>query len=215
MTRFGGCIFDLGGVVLGSPLPAIRCYEADLELPEMSLARVVRLHGEDGAWASHERGELSFPAFVRAFQAEGRELGIEFSAVELMRRIAAAVRPRPEMVAAVRAIRSAGLRTAALTNNWAEPAPAAERFAGLRGLFDVFAESCVLGMRKPDPRIYEHVLAELALPPARVVFLDDMGRNLKPARAMGMATIKVDDPADALRELERLLGVELAARADL
>lgn len=207
MTGFGGCIFDLGGVVLGSPLPAIRTYEADLGLDGGSLAKVVRLRGEDGAWASHERGELPFPAFVDAFEAEGRELGIEFSAVELMRRIAGAVRPRPRMVAAVRAVRDAGLRVAALTNNWAEPAPAAERFEGLRGLFDVFAESCVLGMRKPDPRIYEHVLGELALPPAEVVFLDDMGRNLKPARAMGMATVKVDRPDAALRELGALLGL--------
>ncbi len=210
MSGFAGCIFDLGGVVLGSPLPAIRSYEADLGLEPGSLGRVVRLHGEAGAWASHERGELAFPAFVRAFAAEGRELGIEFSPVELMRRIAAAVRPRPEMVAAVEAVRAAGLRTAALTNNWAEPAPAAERFHGLRGLFDVFVESCVVGMRKPDPRIYEHALGELALPPEAVVFLDDMGRNLKPARAMGMATIKVDEPAAALAELGALVGLALA-----
>ncbi len=209
MTGFAGCIFDLGGVVLGSPLPAIRGYEADLGLPELSLARVVRLHGEDGAWASHERGDLSFPEFVRAFTAEGRELGIEFSPVELMRRIADAVRPRPAVVAAVRAIRAAGLRTAALTNNWASPAPAAERFEGLRDLFDVFAESCVLGMRKPDPRIYQHVLGELALAPEQVVFLDDMGRNLKPARAMGIATIKVNEPVAALEELGELLGLPL------
>ncbi len=210
MTGFAGCIFDLGGVVLGSPLPAIRTYEADLGLEPGSLGRVVRLRGEEGAWASHERGELAFPSFVRAFAAEGRELGVEFSPVELMRRIADAVRPRPGMVAAVQAIRAAGLKTAALTNNWAEPAPAAERFEGLRGLFDVFAESCVLGMRKPDPRIYERVLDEIALPPSQVVFLDDMGRNLKPARAMGMATIKVDDPAAALAELGELLGLALA-----
>ncbi len=209
MTGYAGCIFDLGGVVLGSPLPAIRGYEDDLGLEPGSLGRVVRLRGEDGAWASHERGELSFPAFVRAFADEGSELGIDFSPVELMRRIADAVRPRPAMVAAVGAIRAAGLRTAALTNNWSEPAPAAERFDGLRNLFDVFAESCVLGMRKPDPRIYEHVLGLMALPAEGVVFLDDMGRNLKPAQAMGMTTIKVDEPGLALEELGKLLGLPL------
>ncbi len=209
MTSYRACIFDLGGVVLGSPLPAIRGYEADLGLPEGSLAQVVRLRGEAGAWASHERGELSFPEFCRAFAAEGRELGIEFSPVELMRRIADAVRPRPQMVAAVGAVRAAGLTTAALTNNWAEPAPAAERFEGLRGLFDVFAESCVLGMRKPDPRVYEHVLDLLGVPAGAAVFLDDMGRNLKPARELGMTTIKVGDPAVALAELGALLGLDL------
>ncbi len=206
---FAACIFDLGGVVLGSPLPAIRSYEAELGLGEMELARVVRLHGEDGAWARHERGELAFGEFCAAFEAEGEELGIGFSAVELMRRIEEAVRPRPEMVRAVGTIRERGLRVGALTNNWAEPAPAAARFDGLRDRFDVFVESCVVGMRKPDPRIYEHAVGLLAVPPAETVFLDDMGRNLKPASRMGMATIKVGDPAAALRELGELLGLDL------
>ncbi len=75
--------------------------------------------------------------------------------------------------------------------------------------FDVFVESAVVGLRKPDPRIYALVCEELGVPPPRVAFLDDIGRNLKPARALGMATIKVDDPVPALRELGTLLGLEL------
>jgi epoxide hydrolase-like predicted phosphatase len=64
-------------------------------------------------------------------------------------------------------------------------------------------------MRKPDPRIYTHVLGELQLGAEEAVFLDDIARNLKPAREMGMHTIKVDDPDDALAELERVLGFPL------
>src|SRR5207247_7453795 len=80
---------------------------------------------------------------------------------------------------------------------------------GLRTHFDVFVESAVVGLRKPDPRIYALVCRELRVPPSSAAFLDDIGMNLKPARALGMATIKVDDPDRALRELSALLGVDL------
>ena len=69
----------------------------------------------------------------------------------------------------------------------------------------------MVGLRKPDPRIYSLVCEKLGLPPSRVAFLDDIGRNLKPARELGMATIKVDDPEQALRELGALLGLDLIA----
>jgi epoxide hydrolase-like predicted phosphatase len=107
------------------------------------------------------------------------------------------------MLLAVARIRERGLRVAALPNNWSGGGDATQ---GLRDRFDVFVESCVVGLRKPDPRIYRHVLAQLGVPAAEAVFLDDIGRNLKPARALGMATLKVDDPDRALAELEALLG---------
>ncbi|MBI3630146.1 MAG: HAD-IA family hydrolase [Candidatus Rokubacteria bacterium] len=80
---------------------------------------------------------------------------------------------------------------------------------GLHAHFDAFIESAVVGLRKPDPRIYELVCRELRVERPRAAFLDDIGRNLKPARALGMATIKVNDPDQALRDLSALLGIEL------
>jgi putative hydrolase of the HAD superfamily len=70
-------------------------------------------------------------------------------------------------------------------------------------------ESAVVGLRKPDPRIYELVLGHLEVEPAEAVFLDDLGINLKPARAMGMTTIKVVEPGIALSELSGILGFEV------
>ena len=70
----------------------------------------------------------------------------------------------------------------------------------------------MVGLRKPDPRIYRLVCRELGVEPAEAVFLDDIGRNLKAARARGMATIKVEEPIAALRELETLLGIDLVER---
>jgi putative hydrolase of the HAD superfamily len=76
-------------------------------------------------------------------------------------------------------------------------------------IFDVVIESSKLGIRKPEPRFYELACEALEVEPSECVFLDDLGINLKPARAMGMATIKVDTPAQALGELEVVLGLEL------
>ena len=76
-------------------------------------------------------------------------------------------------------------------------------------LFDVVIESSKLGIRKPEPRFYELACEALEVDPSDCVFLDDLGINLKPARAMGMTTIKVDTPAQALGELEVVLGLEL------
>jgi epoxide hydrolase-like predicted phosphatase len=105
-------------------------------------------------------------------------------------------------------IRGRGLRAAALTNNWG-----GDGTQILREHFDPFVESCVVGLRKPDPRIYLHACEAAGVRPPEAVFLDDIGRNLKPARELGMRTIKVDDPDAALAELEDALGFALRAEA--
>jgi epoxide hydrolase-like predicted phosphatase len=110
------------------------------------------------------------------------------------------------MLAAVGRIRERGLRTAALTNNW--PGDGTQT---LRQHFDVFIESSQLGLRKPDPRIYQHVCRALGIEAREAVFLDDIGGNLKAARALGMTTIKVTAPEQALGELEAVLGFALGA----
>ena len=91
-------------------------------------------------------------------------------------------------------------------SNWATDEPTGGPDA-LRPLFDVFVESSVVGLRKPDPRIYRHVCGALEIEPAAAVFLDDIGSNLKTARALGMTTIKVVDPDEALAELAAALGL--------
>ena len=199
-------IFDLGGVVLGSPLHAIAHFEREHGIPEGFVNRVVVESGPSGAWSRLERGELDLERFYRNFEADCARAGLRVPARAMMERISATSGPRPAMLLAVARIRSRGLKTAALTNNWGGEGDAT---SALRGHFDVFVESCVLGLRKPDPRIYEHTLAELGVEAAASVFLDDIGRNLKAARALGIATIKVDDPERALSELSALLGFPL------
>ena len=209
-------IFDLGGVVLGSPLHAIAAYERDAGIPAGFVNRVVADTGPEGAWGRLERGLLSLDAFVPAFEADCAAAGQRISAADMMARMAEASQPRPRMLAAIARIRARGLVTAALTNNWSRAGGEEADADGTRALrehFDAFFESSVLGLQKPDPRIYEHACAALGIAPTAAIFLDDIGRNLKSARALGMRTIKVEDPDTALEELSGVLGFALGSDA--
>lgn len=206
---FQAVVFDLGGVVYPSPLDVFRAYERDHGLPDRFLSEVVLADPEHGAWSRLERGELGFDEFCDAFDAECAARGGSVSARNLMAAVGAALEARPAMVEAIGAIRRRGLKTGALTNNWADDPTNGERVSSTADWFDVVVESAVEGLRKPDPRIYQLVCDRLAVAPAAAVFLDDLGANLKPARELGMATIKVADPDAALAELEATLGFRL------
>lgn len=213
MTSFRAVIFDLGGVVLDSPLHAIARYEADLGIPAGHVNRVVVATGPSGAWSRLERGEVGMAEFALAFERECSEAGHAISATEMMARIMGSSGPRPAMLTAIRALRKRGLAVGALTNNWASPREERSASDVLRGEFDVYVESSVVGMRKPDPRIYLHACEALKVAPGEAIFLDDIGRNLKAARALGMTTIKVEEPGRALAELaSRLAWPEDALR---
>jgi len=209
MSAIAAVVFDIGGVVQDSPLHAIARYERERGLETNAINRVVVVAGEQGAWARLERGELTVQTFYAPFEDDCRARGITVDGRQLMAKIAEASAPRPRMLEAIRRIRARGLPVAALTNNWVTDAPGPATRSRLAAHFDVFVESAVVGLRKPDPRIYALVCEKLGLAPPRVAFLDDIGRNLKPARELGMATIKVDDPDQALRELGALLGLDL------
>jgi putative hydrolase of the HAD superfamily len=204
-------IFDLGGVVFPSPFEAFDEYDHGHGLDKGTVRRLIRRSSEEGAWASLERGEMTMAEFKLALEYEANAAGFRLDAAKLMAMIGNKFGPRPEMTRAIERIREEGLRTAALTNNWADN----ERQSGPNALsgmleFDVVVESAIEGMRKPDPRIYALVIARLNVLASEAVFLDDLGINLKPARDMGITTIKVLDPADALAELESVLGFSLA-----
>lgn len=199
-------LFDLGGVVVGSPLHAIAAYEEELGIPSGSVNRVVIGTGPTGAWSRLERGELTLEPFYEAFDRECAAAGCALSARTLMERVAGATAPRPAMLAAIRRIRQQGLIAGAITNNWV----AEEGSAGsLRHVFDLVVESAIEGMRKPDPRIFHIACERLGIQATDAVFLDDIGANLKTARSLGMTTIKVVEPDAALAELEALLGLAL------
>lgn len=200
-------LFDLGGVIVDSPLHAFDAYEREAGLPEGIIRRVNTTDPDANAWARFERGELDADGFIEAFEAEAEALGTTLDARRVLSSLSGAV--RPAMVEAVRRLDAAGLHLALLTNNIA-PMPRDGELGELLLLFDAVVESSVEGVRKPEPAFYERALSRVGGPPAAdCVFLDDLGVNLKPARVLGMTTIKVSDPDQALAELSRLTGVEL------
>jgi putative hydrolase of the HAD superfamily len=205
-------IFDLGGVILSSPFEAFARYEADNGLPEGFLRRLNATDPDTNAWARLERSEVDRAGFAKLFEAEARTAGHEIDGSAVLELLVGQM--RPQMLEALRRCHDR-LKTAALTNNFgpAEVADPSSRFEGMMAevidLFDIVVESSKVGLRKPDTAIYELVCRELGVAPAEAVFLDDLGVNLKPARAMGMTTIKVSDPNQALSELERVVGFAL------
>jgi putative hydrolase of the HAD superfamily len=212
-VSYRAVIFDLGGVVFPSPFDAFDEYDDMNGLEPGTVRALIRRSSETGGWSQLERGELTMEEFVSVLEAEALDAGFALDASRLMALVGSGLGPRPEMTRAIERIRAHGLRTAALTNNWADE----QRASSPNGiheiaLFDVIVESAVVGLRKPDPRIYALVLERLDVVASEAVFLDDLGVNLKPARDMGMATIKVVDPAKALTELGALLELDLEAR---
>lgn len=200
-----GVIFDLGGVVLGSPFEGIARYERELGLAPGTVSALIARGGEASAWHALERGELEVTDFALRFEAEGVAAGLKLDGKGLIDAIMRATRPRPAFLRAIVVIREHGLKTCALTNNWKSDSTQA-----LASHFDVFLESSKLGLRKPDPRIYLRACEALELAPFEVVFLDDIGSNLKPARSLGMVTLKVDGEQQALSALEAILTFSLA-----
>ena len=203
-------IFDVGGVIQESPLAFLRDFEARNDLPDGFVAGIVGNYAArpNGAWQRLERGELLLDEFCRIFDSEIANLGYSVSTAAIMLEMADYAVVRPQMLEAVRRIRAHGIKTAGLTNNWLMEEKDEEREV-LENSFDAFIESCRTGLRKPDPRIYEITCEALGVLPGEAAFLDDIGANLKTAAKLGMLTIKVENPGEALRELGEALGIDL------
>jgi putative hydrolase of the HAD superfamily len=203
-------MFDFGGVISTSPFEAFAHLEAERGLPAGFIRTVNSTNPDDNAWARLERNEVGLDAFAELWAKEARALGHDLDGRLVLERLAGEIRPR--MVSAIESCGKNGYKTACLTNNFLSEERAVSRdVARVYELFDAVLESRVLGVRKPDPRFYELACEALAVKPEESVFLDDLGVNLKPARALGMQTIKVMDPDKALDELGSMLGLSFAA----
>jgi len=198
--------WDFGGVISSSPFDAFAAYERELDLPAGFVRSINATNPDTNAWSKLERSEVTLDEFCDLFEAEAKAAGAELDARMIITLLSGEI--RPQMVEAVRRC-TERLKTALLTNNFIAVEPQAGGAAELFDLFHVVVESSKAGVRKPDPRFYELALEQLEVEPHETVFLDDLGINLKPARALGMQTIKVTDPDRALDELEDMVGFRL------
>jgi putative hydrolase of the HAD superfamily len=216
VSEVSAVVFDLGGVITESPMRAFAAYEAEAGLPEGLIRRLNSTNPHTNAWARFERNELDAAGFSAAFEAEALVAGHRVDPARVLAALSGDV--RPAMVEAIRRLRAAGMPLGLLSNNVA-PMARTGRLGELLEHFDAIVESSVEGVRKPEPEIYSRALERLSAAVGRSVaaadcaYLDDLGVNLKPARAMGFRTIKVVDPDEALAELSALTGLELRAGA--
>ena len=198
-------LFDFGGVLADGPFDAFARYEKEHGLPDGFVRRLNATDHHTNAWARLERGEIGLDVFYEEFEEEARRAGGSVDARALIACLGGEL--RPAMLQAVRRCRE-HFRTGLLTNNFVQ-VEGEGALGGVLELFDTIVESSVVGVRKPDPRFYVIACERLGVEPGRSVFLDDLGINLKPARELGMRTIKVTVPDDALTELEEVLGLAL------
>ncbi len=203
-------IFDLGGVVIASPMQAFANAEREQGLEPNFINRMIVSNGHDSAWGRLERGEIAMNAeFFAQFDVELTEAGAPgLSSEAIFGEVAGSGGVFHNMINAIVKLREAGYKLAALTNNWVND-DASSSNTEIKSLFDVYVESAVEGVRKPDPRIYQIALERLGVEAQQAIFLDDIGQNLKSAKALGLTTIKVVEPDDAIAELENILGLAL------
>ncbi|MEM1105178.1 MAG: HAD-IA family hydrolase [Pseudomonadota bacterium] len=207
-------IWDFGGVITSSPFEAFNAFEAAEGLPKDFIRSVNAQRADTNAWARLERSEISADEFDALFAEESRARGHEVRGKAVLALLSGNV--RPGVVAALKACK-ARVKIGCITNNapvgqgagMSTDAGKAREVAEILSLFDHVLESSKLGIRKPDPRIYALMCEALDVAPRRCVYIDDLGINLKPARAMGMTTIKAVGEAQILADLAAVTGFAL------
>ncbi len=206
-------LWDFGGVLTTSPFEAFARYERENGYPEGFIRKINSTNPDHNAWAKLERSEVSLDDFDRLFEEEASAAGKALPGRDVLPLLAGDI--RPAMVTALKKC-AKDFQTACLTNNiavgegpgMARDGGVVQRIAEIMEIFDLVVESSKVGVRKPDPRFYQRALDGLEVEAGQCVYLDDLGINLKPARQMGMTTIKVVDPDVALSELEAALSAD-------
>lgn len=213
VTDLQAVIWDFGGVLTSSPFEAFTRYEAEKGLPKDFVRSVNAQNIHENAWAKLERSEVTADEFDVLFRVESKALGHEVPGKDILGLLSGDVRP-----AVVEALKTckANVKVGCITNNapigkgagMSSDSQKAAKVSEIMTNFDHVIESSKLGIRKPDPRIYALMCEALDVDPARCIYLDDLGINLKPARAMGMHTIKVLNEAQLLQDLREATGFE-------
>ncbi|MFU8816051.1 MAG: HAD-IA family hydrolase [Pseudomonadales bacterium] len=207
-------LWDFGGVLTTSPFEAFNRYEAQRGLPANFIRTINATNPEANAWARFESSEVDLDEFDLLFAVESEAAGHRIPGKDVIELLSGDLRPR--MVEVLKRVK-ASYRVACITNNvkggrgpgMANSSERASQMAEVMALFDLVVESSIEGIRKPNPRIYQIACERLGVTPDKAVFLDDLGINLKPARALGMQTIKVLGEQQAIDDLAKLVGLQL------
>ena len=211
---FKAVLWDFGGVITTSPFEAFNRFEAANGLPKDIIRTINATNGDTNAWAQLESNTISIDEFDGLFATEAAALGHDIGGKQVLELLSGDI--RPAMVTALKRIK-AHMPIGCITNNvqsgegpgMAQTTDKAAKVSEIMEFFDIAIESSKVGIRKPNPEIYLMACKQLGIEPVEAVYLDDLGINLKPARALGMTTIKVLTAEQALDELESQLGLAL------
>lgn len=205
-------LWDFGGVITSSPFEAFTRYEAQQGLPKDFIRGINSTNPDTNAWAQFESSQVSLEKFDELFLNESTVAGHPVPGSEVVKLLAGNVRPK--MVEVLKRCKQ-DYKISCLTNNVRSgtgagmsrsPENAAEVEAAM-ALFDHVLQSSKEGMRKPQPEFYLLACERMGVAPDQVIYLDDLGINLKPARKLGMTTIKVLSEAQAIADLSELLNI--------
>ena len=210
--RFSSVFWDFGGVITSSPFEAFSNFELNNNLPKDFIRKVNSTNHKSNAWAQLEQSKINLEEFDVLFKKESKSLGYEVSGGQILNLLQGEI--RPEMVNALEKLKKENFILACLTNNFnsGDKNQSAlddinEERTKIMNNFDYIIESKELGIRKPDVEFYLKALEISGADPKKTIFLDDLGINLKPAKELGMTTIKVLDSDQALKELGNLVGI--------
>ena len=212
MTSIEAILWDFGGVFTTSPFEAFNRFEAAHNLPKDFIRRVNSTNPTTNAWAQFESNAITAEQFDQLFERESESLGHAVRGVRVLELLSGELRPR--MVSVLKKCKE-HFKVGCITNNMksgegpsmARDEAKAAASQSVMALFDVIVESSVEGVRKPNPRIYEIACDRMGVGPDGCGFLDDLGINLKPAKALGMTTIKVIEEDQAIKDLEKATGI--------
>ena len=205
-------IFDFGGVITNSPIEGFKNLEKTHGYSKGLITGINMNNPDNNAWARSERGEIEIDTFLSQFEQEALEIGHDINADEILIQLYGS--PRPIMIKKIISLsKSNKYKLICLTNvlkgiEKFMPKEREEVVNNIMSYFDKIYESYKIGMRKPEARIYEYIIKDLEINPKETIFLDDLGMNLKTARQLGINTIKVVNPIDAIKTLDQFIESE-------
>ena len=207
-------LWDFGGVITSSPFEAFNKFEIKKQIPVDFIRKVNAENHETNAWAKLESSEINLDEFDKLFRSETSAKGHEISGNEVINLLSGEI--RPDMVSVLKKIKK-NYTVGCITNNvnagqgpgMARSKKKHDAIEEVMSNFEFIIESSKVGVRKPNPKIYKLACQRAKVSPAECLYLDDLGVNLKPAKAMGMRTIKVLSSEQAILELEKNLGIPM------
>ena len=212
LNEYSSIFWDFGGVITSSPFEAFNKFEIKNNLPENFLRKVNSTNPQSNAWALLEQSKITQMEFNELFFQESSDLGYGVDGLEVLNLLEGDL--RLGMVEIIKTLKKKGFTQACLTNNFIPDNDNQPDMIDLNkkteifNLFDFVFESKEIGLRKPDQAFYDYVLEKVDTSPEKIIFLDDLGINLKPAKAMGITTIKVISESQAKADLENLLKIK-------